>query len=429
MSRFFNLRRSLEAGALALLVTLALYVPPVQLAQRVDLVLFDLWTRLGMATPPADIVLVEVNDTAALEAVALLARHAGARLVVTTLPQPPSAELDGFVVGPVDLPAGALHLRRTDWRHGGHLWFEIDLDDSVRRDQPLVEEGATTPSLAAYAARRAGGRRSVHDDPRADTFAERADEPHWLHFYPHQPFAAIAAGDLDAADRLRDSVVIAGPLAVQHNTPVGMLSTPELLAHIVAGYRQNRQIDASVLGPIAAWSVAALLIVLVGVRTPRTRAAIAAAAGGACAALLVGAAGSFALGELWIPVTGPAVWLVLTALTLGLQRRMRQSATHETDLVAARKAAADGRLEHAWVLYRQVSPASSLLPELYDLACALDASGEERQAADLFHRIAQVDGGFRDVARRLVRCGQSSTANEPLDAASMPAAMGRYQLL
>ena len=45
----------------------------------------------------------------------------------------------------------------------------------------------------------------------------------------------------------------------------------------------------------------------------------------------------------------------------------------------------------------------ALFPEIYDLACALAAHGAPDEAADLFHRIAQVDGDFRDVAHRLVR--------------------------
>ena len=72
-------------------------------------------------------------------------------------------------------------------------------------------------------------------------------------------------------------------------------------------------------------------------------------------------------------------------------------------LASARRAADGGRLKEAWALYRQLPPTPALFPEIYDLASALAAHGAADEAADLFHRIAQVDGEFRDVAHRLVR--------------------------
>ena len=75
---------------------------------------------------------------------------------------------------------------------------------------------------------------------------------------------------------------------------------------------------------------------------------------------------------------------------------------------------------------RQISATSALLPELYDLACELDSGGKDQYAAELFHRIALVDGRFRDVAKRLVRKTQSALTHER---ESMPSTMGRYELL
>ncbi|HET8697137.1 MAG TPA: hypothetical protein VFO94_06615, partial [Gammaproteobacteria bacterium] len=45
-----NLRRCLRAGGLGLLGALALHAPPFDIAQRLELALFDLWSRAG---PPA----------------------------------------------------------------------------------------------------------------------------------------------------------------------------------------------------------------------------------------------------------------------------------------------------------------------------------------------------------------------------------------
>ncbi len=98
------------------------------------------------------------------------------------------------------------------------------------------------------------------------------------------------------------------------------------------------------------------------------------------------------------------------------------------DLVNARRAVASGELIEAWTRYRQISATSALLPELYDLACELDSGGKDQYAAELFHRIALVDGRFRDVAKRLVRSTHLQSS-WPLERDSMPSTMGRYELL
>lgn len=420
MTGFPNPRRSLEAGALALLVVLALHAPPLQLVQRIDFGLFDAWTRSSPATPSSEILVVDAEDRATLESVVALAKQEEARLVVTTLAETPSTHFDDLVVGPSDVPIDDLRLRRTEWRHGGHLAFETDFDGRVRRDFALADGDAVTPSLAAYAARRlAPAEQAAHDD----------DAARWPRFFPGQPFAVLSPQQLQArAGELRDRILVAGPFADTHATPVGTLPTPELVAHVVASYVDNRRIDAGLLGSVAAWSVGTLLVLLLALRTPADRTRVTLATGGGCAALLFWAWGSFAFGGLWVPVAGPAAWLALTGTALAARRPERQrSLSQETDLSAARNAVAEGNLAHAWSLYRHVSPATTLLPELYDLACALESGGAEREAADLFHRIAQIDGGFRDVAKRLVRCSHGGAA--PLDAANMPPTMGRYELL
>jgi len=95
-------------------------------------------------------------------------------------------------------------------------------------------------------------------------------------------------------------------------------------------------------------------------------------------------------------------------------------------LASARRAADDGRLKEAWALYRQLPPTPALFPEIYDLASALAAHGAADEAADLFHRIAEVDGEFRDVAHRLVRANHVRPDD---DGVQMPPSIGRYQLL
>lgn len=120
---------------------------------------------------------------------------------------------------------------------------------------------------------------------------------------------------------------------------------------------------------------------------------------------------------------------------LALRRRdsTTESATvgaPAAEIAHARQLAANGALEEAWLAYRQVPPSTALSGELYDLAGALDAAGHKTEAADLYHRVAQIDGRFRDVARRLALSARPQCP--PIDEeqrAQMPATLGRYQLL
>jgi serine/threonine-protein kinase len=152
------------------------------------------------------------------------------------------------------------------------------------------------------------------------------------------------------------------------------------------------------------------------------------------AAPITAALGLLALGTLafraglWAPVVGPIAWLSIVGGVLALRAPTTAAPYADHDLVNARRAVASGELVEAWTRYRQISATSALLPELYDLACELDSGGKDQHAAELFHRIALVNGRFRDVAKRLVR---STHLKSPpsLERESMPSAMGRYELL
>src|SRR5688572_31878111 len=118
---------------------------------------------------------------------------------------------------------------------------------------------------------------------------------------------------------------------------------------------------------------------------------------------------------------------LFAAVSLVLPKRDAPAAPSGDDkLASARRAADDGRLKEAWALYRQLPPTPALFPEIYDLACALAASKAPDEAADLFHRIAQTDTSFRDVAQRLVRADHVPLAE---DGTKMPPSIGRYELL
>ncbi|HUL82765.1 MAG TPA: protein kinase, partial [Gammaproteobacteria bacterium] len=421
-----NFRDSfLEATALGLLATATLFVPPLQIANRLDRWLFDLWSQLAPPAAPSDIVLVHLDDPDGLNDVASLARAEHARLVVATQSRGPVVQDDTFVLGPIEVPRGETSLRRTGWNEGGHLLFEADLDGVVRWDRSFVESGEQVPSLARRAASQV-----AHDSPDDFPAARAATEgyaPRWLRFFS-PTFTAIDAGDLHAdSTSLHDKIAVVGGNDQAELTPLGPMPTYVLVAQALAGYLQNASVVVDWRGSALAWASAALLIALLGVAATRSRAL-------ACVAPVAAALAMLALGTVvfragfWLPVTGPIAWLAIVGGVLAARAPRTAAPNLDQELVNARRAVASGELIEAWTRYRQISPTSALLPEIYELACELDSGGKDRYAAELFHRIAQVDGRFRDVARRLVRSAQPQNM-PPVDREQMPSTMGRYELL
>jgi serine/threonine-protein kinase len=426
MDRVRNFRDSfLEATALGLLATATLFVPPLQIASRLDRWLYDLWSQLAPPPAPSSIVLVGLDDPDGLNDIVSFARAEGARLVVTTQSRPAAAQDDSLVLGPIEVPRGETHMQRTSWHDGGHLLFEPDVDGVVRTDRSLDEDGGFVPSLAQRAARELAS--DSRDEPGAARGAAADYAPRWLRFYS-ATFAEIDAHDVSAdTARLHDKIVIVGGTDQAELTPLGPMPTYMLVAHALAGYLQSSSVTADWRGSALAWGAAALLIALLGVSATRSRAL--AFVTPVAAALTILALGTIVFrAGLWIPVTGPIAWLAIVGGVLAVRAPRTAALYPDEELVSARRAVASGELVEAWTRYRQISPTSALLPELYDLACELDSGGKERHAADLFHRIAQVDGRFRDVARRLVRSTHPHAA-PPLEREAMPATMGRYELL
>jgi serine/threonine-protein kinase len=415
----------IEAAALGLLATATLYVAPLQIATRLDGWLFDAWTHLAPPTAPAELLLVRLDSPAGLDRIVALARQEHAQLVVATQSRPPTEQDDAFVLGPTVLPRGESRIEPTEWRDGGHLMFQPDIDGVVRTDRAIVEDGVVVQSLAQRAAREL-----LRDSPRQSSVPRANDDaPRWLRLFAPQSFATIGAAELgDDPAHLRDRVVIVGASDQAEMTSFGPQPTYSVLANAIAGYVQHIGIAADWRGTAVAWGSAALLLSLLALPAARSRALMFAAP-------ITAALGMLALGTLafraglWVPVVGPIAWLAIVGGVLALRAPTTAAASHgDHDLVNARRAAAGGELIEAWTRYRQISANSALLPELYDLACELDSGGEDQYAAELFHRIALVDGRFRDVAKRLVRSTHLQSP-PPLERASMPSSMGRYELL
>ncbi len=423
-----NFRDSfVEAAVIGLLATATLYVAPLNVASRLDRWLFDVWSQIAPpVAPPQDILLVRLDDPTALDSFARVAREGRARLVVATQPQAPAAQDDDFLLGPTELSVGNTRLQRTSWRNGGHLSFEPDIDGVVRNDIPRVDDGNRTPSLALRAAEQ------LSDAPgNSRSAGTLGDRERWLRFFPGTAFAEVTAEEA-AADpaRLRDKVLIVGGTSQAELTPLGPIATNVLLAHVIAGYVSDLHVDGGPFGLAVGWALAATLIGVLGLLRAPSRPLAWLAVAGAAAGIVVAGTIAFGAANLWLPVTGPLAWLLLAGSVLAMRvPPARRRSRLDTELSAARQAASGGQLAEAWSRYRQISPTAALLPELYDLASELDSAGNDRYAADLFHRIAQVDGGFRDVARRLVRASHPQPPSLTVDRDQMPAAMGRYELL
>jgi hypothetical protein len=136
MDGFRSLSRSLiEAAALSLLATALLYLPPAQIAPRLDGWLFDTWSQLDQPPAPTDIVLVDVRTPDSLTTLAKLAKRHSAQLLITTeARRPPTRPATDLWIGPTEVPLGATRSRPTLWPRGGHLWFAPDLDGVIRRE-------------------------------------------------------------------------------------------------------------------------------------------------------------------------------------------------------------------------------------------------------------------------------------------------------
>ncbi len=417
----------------------ALSLPPLEVLQRLDRGLFDLWSRLGPPQGPADMVLIELSNPDAQAAVIETARRQGASLVVSTLqeaPTPHAAKL--AVIGPVAVATpGMPILRETGWTEGGYLWPRTDLDGVIRYERSTLRDLAATESLALAASRRldlatdAGLKRSGDPTARAPVGSDRSGR-RWLRFYAVEDLKPTTAEAIQLLpEALTDKVVVLGLAdAPRHATPVGALSPGELVAHSLAGYRQSSFVATSLWLDAAGWAAAAAWVAAIAGLSLSGPTAFVIPLVAAGSLLVLGAAGFLAAG-VWIPVTGPAL-LVAGLAGRGFERRSRKPASQGKDraprnLLDGRRLIARGDFAEAWGVFGKLAITTGLLAETYDLACALDERGEKRLAADAFHRIAQADAGYRDVARRLIAVREDSRESAPT--CSNPTALGRYEVL
>jgi serine/threonine-protein kinase len=416
-----------------------LSLPPLDALQRLDRALFDLWSRLGAGTPPADMMLIELAEPGAQAAIIETARWQRARLLVTTLPDAPVVPAGKLpLIGPVAVASADMPiLRETGWAEGGYLWSRPDLDGVIRYEFPRLGDLAATASLPLAAALRLsqpagdglkrGGDLARAPAENVDRFGRR-----WLRFYAPEDLKPMTPDSIRLQpDALTDKIVVIGLAgAPRHATPVGSLSTVELVAQTLTGYRQGQAVATNLWLDAAGWAAAAIWILVAAVLPVSGFTALAMSLAGAGSLAGLGAAGFLNAG-VWIPVAGPG--LLVTALAaLAFVRQPTRPVSQVADgspqtLLDGRRLIARGDLAGAWEVLRQLPMSSELLSETYELGCMLAEHGEQQLAADAFHRVAQADAGYRDVARRLVASCEDTRASTP--ERPKPSSLGRYEVL
>jgi len=426
--------------ALGLLAIAALSLPPLELPQRLDRALYDLWTRLAPPPAPSNFLLVEIDGPGELEALTSLARREQAELLVTALEHSPAPHPDGQppLLGPIAIASPRMPiLRATDWHDGGYLWPRLDLGGVIRFEHPTLADAAATPSLAYAAARRldfaavaAGKRReaaTLRAAPPSDRYGRR-----WLRFFAPTSFVRVSLDDIRRdSTALRGKVIIAGTArGARYASPVGALSDLELLAQTLAGYRTGAVVTTNSWLAILGWSLAGLWIIASGLLMPAGPARLAFPAAGTIG-LCAAAAGAFVLAGLWLPVGGPGLLLLTLLGRLSGGRGQRdltpEARSAQQTLLDGRRLSARGHIAAAWSIYRGLPLSTDRLPETYELACALAARGERRLAAEAFHRIAQVEAGFKDTAQQLLAACADPLLELPDQ--PQPDMLGRYEIL
>ncbi len=293
-------------------------LPPLEIVQRADRLLYDLWSQTAPPAIPGDIVVVDLADSNEFESLSTVAAESGARLWISTFDRPSRETAETNALGPVAIAmTGTDFLRKTEWIRGGVLWALPEFDGVVRHDQPVLQSEAPLPSLAlagSIALQRSDAEAMrpheiiAYGEPlETDTRGRR-----WLRYFDRSTVQRVIVDDVLASPRiLQDKVVIAGLGSSRHSTPVGMMTAQELMAHSLSGYWLDRSVTTGIERNVATWGYAALIILVVGLlRMGRSWNVMLPMAG--AAVLLTGAAAAFVYQGIWYPSAGPGLLLLLS---------------------------------------------------------------------------------------------------------------------
>jgi serine/threonine-protein kinase len=418
------LRRHVRVLVLGIGAAVAFLLPPFHVAARLDGALFDLWSGLRPAPSSADIVLVPVADPVWLTALAELTDREQGRLIVTTLPQPPSAGVNTAALGPTEIPIGDLLIRRTEWANGGHIRFGRDDDGLVRALPAWLDGDRSLPSLALSAAQQLG-------------YTDAAE--------PAQSRLPLAGASgyrrLTAAELTIDPTLVTGMIVVAgrpdflYETPAGPLPAFEIVARAIDAYRHDALIGSTPIAAVLPWLLAALTLLAMFVEPRPGRPGRVALLAAGTASLVGANALAYFAALLWIPVAAPAALLVTSGvLLIGRPSQPRTApVARRSDAESILAELAHGNAALAWQQICDLPADQSTLDDLCDFAAALEAAGYLELAADVCHRAAQVNPRHRDIARRLIRVSQTAEERAAAEAGfadmAVPRTLGRYEIL
>ncbi|GIX21252.1 MAG: hypothetical protein KatS3mg121_0035 [Gammaproteobacteria bacterium] len=275
-------------------------------------------------------------------------------------------------------------------------------------------------------------------------------------FYPPGALAVDSFFDVWAdkvrAEKYRGKTVIVGVsasgLGNPQLTPISpALSEPETLAHTVASLLNG---DFFTRPAWASWLTAGAVLAVV-LYLCAVLPALGAGAGAVASALLLLAllAGEYlmlAVQATWLPLTLPAVLLVVGHLVLSTRRflatergkRLVDLESAESNKMLGLALQGQGQLDMAFEKFRKCPRDPAMAEVLYNLALDYERKRQFAKAGHVYRYIAEFAPDFRDVQARIARAekmentvvlggGATASGTLILDEAEKPM-LGRYQV-
>jgi eukaryotic-like serine/threonine-protein kinase len=321
----------------------------------------------------------------------------------------------------------------------GVIYLGGDNPDAARR-QPLIVHYADhyLPSFALMLAvrhqRMATSRISATLGDSLLLDGKKLQTDHQLHIYPryykqkkNKPaFKVYSMADIleDQLDNssLRGKIVIVGVTSRQHArpvmTPIGEAMSPTVvIAHTVSSLLNEELYKA----PDWTTLIQALAVIMVGLYLmfifPRLRTGTAFVISLLIIIALFNAHFFFMISEsTWIPLMTALLTLITGHLFIGLKQVIENRADlfygelSEANHQLGQSFQSQGQLDQAFEKYRSCRMDQTLLHQLYNLGLDYERKRQFNKAVSVFEFIAQHDNEFRDVADRITRNSEASTA-------------------
>ena len=247
---------------------------------------------------------------------------------------------------PSSSPVDGRRSQPTEWPRGGHLWFETELD-GVDTARPAAR--LTRPAAAVARRVRRERRRSRQRALRAlrrIRCCECRGSTHFRHCRQPRRRASSPAESSSSARCDRSM-----------RRRVGVAAAPQLVAQMLTSHLGGYYILDRPQAALGAWAIALLLCVPF-LFAASTRIATLVLLPVATAVLPAASALAFYAFALWLPVTGPAAWVLVTSALLVLRQSRAKTGRAIARCRCARPRAARGRRRAAQGSLGAVPPAA-----------------------------------------------------------------------